>query len=249
MVALLCQIIECFLSLLGTGLLTQSNNAKTIPQLNNTVPDFLHPPFAPTAIQQPRTLFRWLDINPLGGPLGRVQTYITIPAVNIQFNWRFISDIVAAFDFSGPNNFSLVGIKIPSNFPCTLCISYQINGVVYRYSLFRYPVSAIVGQSSEYGEIFYGVIIPYVHQTILKNFRIEFWAVGPSLIVSNPTPLVTPAITIYTSVLGIVDYRYGQDGQLVSPNPIITSFYSVNTGTPYTLPLAFPLNSAVPNNT
>lgn len=63
------------------------------------------------AIIQPRQLQRWLDINPVSR-LERTSSFITLPAFNITYTWQGYSDIVGAFNFEGPNNFSLKAYNI-----------------------------------------------------------------------------------------------------------------------------------------
>jgi hypothetical protein len=70
------------------------------------------PPLTDTgALLYPRTLQRWLDVNPVT-KLTRTGTYITLPTFNINVNWLGYSDIVASFNFEGPNNFSLTSYNI-----------------------------------------------------------------------------------------------------------------------------------------
>lgn len=173
--------------------------------------DFPHPPFVPTATTLPRLLWRWLDINAQGGPLGRVQSYITLPVFNVNYNWLGYSDIVASFNFEGPNNFSFKGIlsEIPINPNYTLCVMWvDANMATHRYSLWRNP-----------NDVIFFDITPYNGQLIGKNFRFEVWSVDEQAGASQGN-----TINFYTSKLGIIDYRYGTDFALVNADPIITAF-------------------------
>lgn len=145
------------------------------------------PPLNDTgAWQIPRTLQRWLDINPITH-LTRTQAYITLPAFNININWLGFSDIVASFNYEGPNNFSLTGFDIePSSAPnYLLCIMWVDNkGNVKRYKLW-----------SGVGEVLYFNIPLYTGQKIAKNFRFEIWSAG-SLVpyvtyFGSPQPMAT----------------------------------------------------------
>lgn len=165
------------------------------------MPDFPHPPFAPTAMQQPRTLWRWLDINPLGGPLGRVQTYLTLPVFNIVgINYLGYSDIIQSYNFTCPNAFSFKpsSALVPLNPNCSLAISYVDKfGTVYRYFIWTAA-----------NAVFYFEPTYYSGQKIGRNCRFEIWSSGA--IASQPT-----VIQFYTSVFGIQDYRYATDSDLV----------------------------------
>ncbi len=171
------------------------------------------------AFTTPRMLQRWLDVNPIG-KLTRTQGFITLPAFSVAVTWNGYSDIVASFNFEGPNNFTLYGFNVePTPTPnYCLCISWRTNGVMNRYSLWRGA-----------GEVFYFPVTMYSGQKIGKNFRLEIWSTN-----STPAVCVTP-IVIYTSVLGGVDYRWGVDFTLVSNDPINTSF-----GCPIVIPSLVP---------
>jgi hypothetical protein len=167
------------------------------------------PPYLPTAIQYPRQINRWLDINAQNGSLRRTQTYITLPAFTESANWLGYSDIIAAFNFEGPNNFSLTGISTIPDPNYLLCIMWiDVNQVVHRYAIWN-----------NVGEVMYIPYALYTGQLIGKNFRLEIWSVQGQATVSQATP-----ITFYTSKLGIQDYRYGLDTVLVNPDSIITDF-------------------------
>lgn len=173
------------------------------------MPEQSHPPYAPTATFQPRQLNRWLDINAQNGPLSRTQTYITLPAFSIAFTWRGYSDIVAAFNFEGPNNFSFrLNYITPTAPNYTLCVMWKDgNNITYRYSLWRAA-----------GDVIFSDITPYTGQLIKKNFRFEVWSTA-----STPAVNLSP-INIYTSVLGILDYRYGLDSTLITTDGLVTLF-------------------------
>lgn len=177
------------------------------------MPDFPHPPFLPTAKYIPRQLNRWLDINAQGGSLGRIQRFITLPAFSVNNTWLGYSDIVAAFNFEGPNNFSLRSLKeLPINPNYMLCIMWiDSEQNVHRYSLW-----------SNVGEVMFFDITSYTGQLIKKNFRLEVWSTNNATI-EQSTP-----ITFYTSVLGDLDYRYGVDTNLVLPDIIVTEFHNIN---------------------
>ncbi len=70
------------------------------------MPEFAHPPYVPGSLLQWRTLNRWLDINAQNGPLGRTQTYIILPPFNVNTVWPGYDNLVLAFNFECPNNFS-----------------------------------------------------------------------------------------------------------------------------------------------
>jgi hypothetical protein len=157
----------------------------------------------------PRWLQRWLDVNPIGA-LTRTEAYITLPAFSQTVTWQGYSDIVVAFNFEGPNNFTLKGFNVEP-FPLPnycLCVMWKDQyGNTNRYSLWR-----------GVGEIIYDNIEVYNGQKIAKNFRLEIWSTN-----SSPAVQSVP-INIYTSVLGGVDYRFGADFVLVSSDTPCTAF-------------------------
>jgi hypothetical protein len=156
------------------------------------------PPLSDTgAWAIPRTLQRWLDVNPITH-LTRTQGYITLPAFNVNVNWLGYSDIVAAFNFEGPNNFSLTGFNIePSPMPnYLLCIMWRdSNGNVKRYKLW-----------SGVGEVLYFPVPIYSGQKIAKNFRFEIWSVAPTLPYNTFT--VTNVVSPSTGANGVYDWKY-----------------------------------------
>ena len=174
------------------------------------------PPISDTgAWTWPRTLQRWLDVNPVT-KLTRTSTFITLPSFNVVSSWNGYSDIVASFNCEAPNNFSLSGTlsSVPLSVNYTLCISYRVGTKVTRYVLWI-AQGAVMNQA-----------IPlYVGQPILKNFRFEIWNTS-----AGATSQAT-SINFYTSVLGKQDYRYAVDGSLVNVDGKNTAF-SVGFSTP-----------------
>lgn len=157
------------------------------------------PPVTDTgALNWPRQLQRWLDDNAISA-LTRISTFIMLPIFNQGANtWNGYSDIVAAFNFESPNDFSLKSFVAPISPNYTLCISYQTQGAVTRYSLWR-----------GIGDNMPGAITPYTNQMIEKNFRLEIWNT------SQGQASDTNGFIFYTGKLGGIDYRYGNDINLV----------------------------------
>lgn len=160
------------------------------------MPEPLHPPFVAAAQAIPRQLNRWLDVNPQGGPLGRTQTYITLPSFSQAFTWNGYSEIVASFNFEGPNNFSLKSIGgLPSSPNYLLCISYvDSSNKMHRYAIWE-----------GVGEVLFFDVPLYTGQPIGKNFRFEIWNTP-----TTPAIQTTP-LTFYTTVRGGYDYRFQAD--------------------------------------
>ena len=184
-------------------------------------PPLVPPPITDTgAWTCPRFLQRWLDINPVT-KLDRVGSFITLPSFSQAVTWNGYSDIVASFNFEGPNNFSLKSLttELPLNPNYCLCIMWKdTSGNVYRYALWR-----------GVGEVFYFNVPLYTGQLIKKNFRLEIWS-------TDSTPAVqTTSLQLYTSVLGNLDYRYAQDFQLVNNDAENTQFNNINSAA--TLPV------------
>jgi hypothetical protein len=164
------------------------------------MPEPLHPPYSAGSLTIPRTLIRWLDVNAQNGALTRNQTFITLPSfAQASSTWNGYSDIVATFNCESPSAFSLTGLSknTPLNPNYTLCISYQIQGIVTRYILWD-----VIGSNLNASIPF------YTGQPIKKNFRFEIWNTSLGA-VSQST-----AISFYTSVLGGQDYRYAVDSAL-----------------------------------
>src|ERR1017187_1153193 len=175
------------------------------------MPESLHPPYVPGSLLQWRTINRWLDINAQNGPLARTQTFITLPSFSQAVTWLGYSDIVATFNFEGPNAFSLKALSsIPVNPNYVLCIMWiDSNRVTHRYAIWN-----------NVGEVIYSPYPLYTGQLIKKNFRFEIWSIN-----STPAIQILP-ISFYTSVLGNTDYRYGVDSTLVNNDIEVTNFES-----------------------
>jgi len=203
------------------------------------MPDQSHPPYVAGAKTIPRTLIRWLDVNPQNGQLRRTQTYVTLPAFSQGYStWNGYSDIVASFNCESPNGFSIVGIAsdIPPTPNYALCISYRVGTKVTRYILWD-ATGSLLNQSIPY----------YTNQPIKKNFRFEVWNTSQGA-ASQSTP-----ITFYTSVAGGQDYRYAVDSALVVADSETTAFTVANNYAPIALPLqsilsvSYNVNKIVPN--
>ncbi len=178
------------------------------------------PPITDTgATTFPRTLWRWLDDNPVT-QLTRAYTYIQLPIFNQGSNtWNGYSTIVASFNFEGPNNISLKAFTKILNPNYVLCISYRVQGVLTRYLLWD-----ATGSKMPYN------VTPYVSQPILKNFRLEIWNT------SQGQASEAVGATIYTSKLQGSDYRYAADAALVGNDGQVSNFNNINT--PIMLPTA-----------
>lgn len=192
------------------------------------MPDSLHPPYN---VVQPRQLDRWLDVNSQNGQLRRTQAYFIIPAFQVTFTFNQASDIIGDFWFLAPNSFSIIQTSassiIPNEQGYVLCIAWiDSNNKVYRYKLNDDSRSTLDGIPLYNGEL------------IRKNFRIEIWSCD--VFHSNLAAMVNP-LTIYTTVTGNVDYRYGVDFVLVDPLSIETNFNTPDLGdTDMALPFQFP---------
>jgi hypothetical protein len=184
------------------------------------MPEFLHPPYAATAKQYPKQLNRWLDVNAQNGPLERNQAYFVLPAFNLDatIEWMGYSNLVLAYNFEGPNNFSLKYLyqgapnkgllsPVPSNPNYSLAVMWiDKAGVVQRRFLWI-----------SLGSTFYFETQLYTNEKILKNFRLEIWD-------SNGGASQTAPLTFFTSVRGTQDYRFGIDFKLVNSDTAVTDF-------------------------
>lgn len=162
---------------------------------------------------QPKTLDRWLDINPQNGPLRRTETFVTLPVFNQAVTWKGYSEIVVAFNFEGPNAFSFLSLSsLPVSPNYLLCVMWkdQYNNT-HRYAIWQNSLAVI----------YFGLPL-YTGQVIRNNFRLEVWS-------TNSSPAVnTTAINFYTSVAGGEDYRFGVDSALVLPDAAATNFQCAN---------------------
>lgn len=135
------------------------------------MPPPINPPPSnePGAISNPRMLNRWLDINPVF-PLKRTETFWLLPAFNVNSNWLGYSDIVAAFNYVAPNNFTINDFVVPTNPNYVACVMWvDSHHVVHRYKLWE-----------DVGEVFFFTIPVYTGQLIKKNYRIEIWSALPA---------------------------------------------------------------------
>jgi len=170
------------------------------------------------AFTVPRYLQRWLDINPIS-PLSRAGTFLILPAFTTTKSWLGVSDIVAAFNFEAPNNFSLKLIVAPSGVNYTLCIAYRVGNIVTRY---------VVWSAS--GQVINLAIPAYTGQVILKNCRFEIWNTSQG----NATQ--STDIDFTTSVLQAEDYRYASDSVLKANDGQVSVFTDSNGFNPQSVP-------------
>lgn len=152
------------------------------------------------AIIEPRQLFRWLDINPQGGPLTRIRKYLILPAFHtaVDIYIPFYSSIFISIACEAPNNFSIQNKNWWPTAPSYFLVIMYTNedNTVVRYKFW-----------DNIGEVIFFDIPFYNGQKIKKNFRWEIWSIdNDPLLVENPAD-----ITIDTSVLGDYDYRYKDD--------------------------------------
>lgn len=185
-----------------------------------------NPPFEAGAQMQPRQLNRWLDVNKIN-KLTRASTYFTIPSFDVDVTWLGYSELVAVFNYTSANNFSIKPIASllpisPNYLACVMWADSSHN--VYRYKLWE-----------DVGEILFFDVPIYTEQRIKKHFRIEIWNTNAAAC-SQATD-----IDIYTSVLQSYDYRYADDA-LVAPTPTI--FENLSNVLPLVLPAVFPTNSS-----
>lgn len=162
---------------------------------------------------QPKTLDRWLDINPQNGSLRRTETFITLPAFSQAVTWKGYSEIVVAFNFEGPNAFSFLSLSsLPVSPNYLLCVMWKDqNNNTHRYAIWQNSLAVI----------YFGLPL-YTGQVIRNNFRLEVWS-------TNSSPAVnTTAINFYTSVAGGEDYRFGVDTALVLADAAVTNFQCAN---------------------
>lgn len=118
------------------------------------------------AYNQPRTLNRWLDVNPVHR-LTRTRKYFVIPAFSIEAVYLTYSNLVGAFNYEADKNFVLWRPDFSSikNEDYVLCIMWKDEDyVTHRYAFWR-----------GVGEVFYFPAPLYNGQLIKKNFRIEIW--------------------------------------------------------------------------
>lgn len=132
-------------------------------------PPSLPPASEGGAVLQPRQLQRWLDINPIH-KLTRTQGYFNIPVFSADIEWRGYSDIVAVFNYTASNNFSMKSFTAPVNPTYAAFIAWvDADYVMHRYRLWDAE-----------GTLFFFDAEDYTNQLIKKNFRIEIWSALPT---------------------------------------------------------------------
>jgi len=120
------------------------------------------------ALTNPRQLQRWLDVNPVP-VLTRIRSYFELPIFSVDSQWKGYSEIVAVFNYTAANNFTLKPFTIPTSPNYVACIMWiDADYNVYRYRLWE-----------DAGEVFFFDVPLYTNQKIGKNFRIEIWNVEP----------------------------------------------------------------------
>ncbi len=131
------------------------------------------------AFNQPRTLNRWLDVNPVHR-LTRTRLYFTIPAFSLEATYYTYSNLVGAFNYQSTRNFTIISEDFPVVSPIdyVLCIMWKDSQyVTHRYAFWR-----------GVGEVFYFPAPLYTGQLIKKNFRVEIWTTA------MPVPIVKDVI-------------------------------------------------------
>lgn len=217
------------------------------------MPEQSHPPYVSGALTSPRQLDRWLDVNPQNGPLKRTRKYLEIPGwvypADYEFNGTF-SDKVIQLNFNVSNKLSLrinkynvVGIDYYStDFDDQLAwfIAFLPGslGVKNTLDVKRYRITADDGDTVRAEQ--------YNGQPLPTTFCIEGWT-KPSTTVSEGSSV--NAQTLETSVLGNLDYRYGQDESINTQiNDVVFDFNNISSvvGFNFYLPLFFnPLSQVI----
>ena len=156
---------------------------------------------------------RWLDVNPQGGNLDAISTYIVVPVFNVPvndggFGWLGYSDVVGQFNFESPNNLSL---KLTYTAPTAPNYSLAVKYVNADHSVVRYWL----WRSAQ--DVVYDTFPMYAGQLVKKNFTLEVWSTNVDAVFQ------TTPVTIYTSVKGGYDYRFQNDMALVTADSICES--------------------------
>ena len=157
------------------------------------MPDFVAPPPANEfgAYNQPRTLNRWLDVNPVHR-LTRTRLYFVVPAFSLEAEYFTYSNLVGAFNYEASRNFVIVLNDLPTVKPTTyvLCIMWKDSDyVTHRYAFWQ-----------NVGEVFYFDVPLYTGQLIKKNFRIEIWTTG----MSSDAPVISGDVILDESLTPVI---------------------------------------------
>jgi len=81
----------------------------------------------------------WISIHEVSA-VRPERMYITLPVLaDTAYTWNGASEIIAQYDYSAPNNFTLkeYPTAAPTGVNYVLCIRYRIGGTVYRYKLWQ----------------------------------------------------------------------------------------------------------------
>lgn len=112
--------------------------------------------------------------------------FFTIPEFSLNNTWRGSSEIIRKYYYQFEKNFSILDYaSLVSDGNYILCVSWRLDGVVYRYKLWN----------NEDGILY---VPMYDGRTIYKNFYLEIWTTDSELIAGGGTDIVISQFKIPT---------------------------------------------------
>lgn len=154
----------------------------------------------------------WLQFKPLTA-VGKLRTYVSLPAFSYTPNFTVGSELVTQFNFSASQSFYLKNKPAkPSGVNYLLCIKYREGTTVFRYKLW-----------AGVGEIGMDEVPVYSNQIIKKNFVLEVWSVGNAASQSAAINLITSVTQIPTDISTLSDVALAVGAEFNNYTNIVTA--------------------------
>lgn len=128
----------------------------------------------------------WSQFKPFTR-VGKIRTYVQLPAFSYTPNYTGASELVTQFNFSASRNFYLRNRPAkPTGVNYLLCIKYRVGETVYRYKLWHVDGAPNLEE------------VPLYNSNLIRaNFVLEVWSI-------DTTASQDEAINIITSVTEVV---------------------------------------------
>ena len=132
----------------------------------------------------------WLTFR-RANPVGMLLTYAALPSFDsLSVEYSGASELVKQYNFSASQDFYLRNRpRRPSGANFLLCIRYRVGTNVFRYKLW-----------SGVGETGLDEVPLYQSQVIKKNFVLEVWNVGSSVLNATEIRVMTSIFTLPTDI-------------------------------------------------
>jgi hypothetical protein len=160
----------------------------------------------------------WLQFRPLT-PVGKIRTYVQLPAFDYLPAWTGASELVTQFNFSATKNFYLKNRPTkPTGVNYLLCIKYRVGDTVYRYKL--WTLDGVTGLDD----------VPlYAAQLIKKNFVLEIWSIeGGVASQSSTINLITSVVELPSDMADLDDVAFAVGTEFNSFNNVVVASLPAN---------------------